>query len=32
MKLYNKNWSVFITFCSKYVVEIEIFMYLLHQK
>ena len=23
MKLYNKNWSVFITFCSKYIVEIE---------
>lgn len=32
MKLYNKNWSVFITFYGKYVVEIERFMYLLHQK
>ena len=32
MKLYNKNWSVFITFYGKYVVETERFMYLLHQK
>ena len=32
MKLCNKKWSVFITFCSKYVVEIERAMCLLHQK
>ena len=32
MKLCSKKWSVFITFCSKYIVEIERVMYLLHQK
>lgn len=32
MKLCSKKWSVFITFRSKYVVEIERVMYFLHQK
>ena len=28
----SKKWSVFVTFCDKYFVEIEKDMYLLHQK
>ena len=32
MKLCSKKRSVFVTFCCKYIVEIERVMYLLHQK
>ena len=31
-ELCNKTWSVFVTFRSKYIVEIEKDMYLLRQK
>ena len=32
MKLCSKKWSVFITFYSKYVVEIEKYLYLCNVK